>query len=75
MTIHCIFHPNLWFHQTWRWAYLAWLLAQEIVPLLHQNGEGSGGMVVLHGGQVIVADLRKVGGAWGFKVGSGLRAW
>ena len=46
----------------WGWAYLARLLAQEVVPLLQQYGEGSGGVVVLHGGQVIVADLRTVGG-------------
>ena len=38
-------------------AYLAWLLAQEVVSLLEQDGEGGGGMVVLHGGHIIVADL------------------
>ena len=43
-------------------ACLAWLLDQEVVSLLQQDGEGGGGMVVLHGGQVVVADLCTVSG-------------
>ena len=62
-------------HQTWGWAYLAWLLAQEVVPLLQQDGEGGGGVVVLHGGHIVVANLRKVGGAWEFKVSSAMQTW
>ena len=44
-------------------AYLAWLLTQEVVVLLQQHGESGGSMVVLHGGQVIVADLMTGEGA------------
>lgn len=49
-----------------RKAHLARLPAQEVVALLQQNGEGRGGVVVLHGGHVIVADLHEQWEVHGF---------
>ena len=38
-------------------TYLAWLCRQEVVSFLEQDGEGGGGVMVLHGGLVIVPHL------------------
>ena len=38
-------------------THLARLAAEEVTPVLEEDGEGGGGVVVLHGGHIVVPHL------------------